>query len=91
MFHGSAWRSPVPAAMLDGSLCPRKVDVSTDPGEPNADAHDHGPTGRADDPAVPEPTPDEIVFEARDVSVLYSGAAAVEGVSMDVAGCGSPH
>jgi phosphate transport system ATP-binding protein len=32
----------------------------------------------------PEPQPDEVVFEARDVAVLYSGNVAVEGVSMDV-------
>jgi phosphate transport system ATP-binding protein len=36
-------------------------------------------------PAVPEPLPEEIVFEARNVTVLYSGSPAVEGVSMDVA------
>jgi phosphate transport system ATP-binding protein len=33
---------------------------------------------------APEPTPDEIVFEVRDVSVLYGGTVAVEDVSMDV-------
>jgi len=33
----------------------------------------------------PEAQPDEVVFEARDVAVLYSGNVAVEGVSMDVA------
>jgi phosphate transport system ATP-binding protein len=32
-----------------------------------------------------EPTPDEIVFEVRDVSVLYGGAVAVDDVDMDVA------
>ena len=39
---------------------------------------------QADRPVQPEPSPDEIVFEVRDVSVLYGGAVAVEGVSMDV-------
>src|SRR5215475_10359304 len=33
----------------------------------------------------PEPEPDEIVFEVRDVSVLYGGAVAVQNVSMDIA------
>ena len=34
--------------------------------------------------AHPSPSPDEVVFEARDVAVRYSGDVAVEGVSMDV-------
>jgi phosphate transport system ATP-binding protein len=37
-----------------------------------------------DRPTSPELHPDEIVFEVRDVAVLYSGNVAVEGVSMDV-------
>ena len=37
-----------------------------------------------DQSGSPEPQPDEVVFEARDVAVLYSGNVAVEGVSMDV-------
>ena len=40
---------------------------------------------QTDRPVQPEPSPDEIVFEVRDVSVLYGDAVAVEGVSMDVA------
>jgi phosphate transport system ATP-binding protein len=39
----------------------------------------------ADQGGAPEPQPDEVVFEARDVAVLYSGNVAVQGVSMDVA------
>jgi phosphate transport system ATP-binding protein len=35
-------------------------------------------------PSSPEPAPDEVVFEVRDVSVCYSGAVAVEDVSMDI-------
>jgi phosphate transport system ATP-binding protein len=38
----------------------------------------------SDQGGSPEPQPDEVVFEARDVAVLYSGNVAVEGVSMDV-------
>jgi phosphate transport system ATP-binding protein len=38
-----------------------------------------------DNAPSPEPEPDEIVFEVRDVSVLYGSAVAVENVSMDIA------
>jgi phosphate transport system ATP-binding protein len=38
-----------------------------------------------DDSGAPEPAAaDEVIFEARDVAVRYSGAVAVEGVSLDV-------
>jgi phosphate transport system ATP-binding protein len=41
-------------------------------------------TTPADQAPRPEPTPDELVFEVRDVSVLYSGSVAVDEVNMDV-------
>jgi phosphate transport system ATP-binding protein len=41
----------------------------------------------ADRSSPPSPEPDELVFEVRDVSILYGGAVAVEDVSLDVSRC----
>jgi phosphate transport system ATP-binding protein len=64
----------------------RKVDVSTAEGEPMTTPT---PTlaisvPEHEEPVSPEPSPDEIVFEVRDVAVSYSGVVAVEDVSMDI-------
>jgi phosphate transport system ATP-binding protein len=51
------------------------------PGEPAEATHDeHGQRDRHDQ----RDQHDQIVFEVRDVTVAYSGVAAVEGISMDV-------
>jgi phosphate transport system ATP-binding protein len=73
--------------MLGQFRTPRKVlqvEVSAEPGEsmptPTISVNTT-PSGAA---PAPEPTPDEIVFEVRDVSVLYGGTVAVDDVNMDV-------
>jgi phosphate transport system ATP-binding protein len=64
-----------------------QVHVSAEPGEPMATPTISVRSHVTERAAPPAPTCDEVVFEVRDVSVLYSGVVAVERVSMDVSRC----